>query len=141
MSGIDWMNTPLKEFYPRDEIGEDGRTTGQIVFPHGDGKAHLVLRSLQSDVESTYEELFALGGYDRLEKTGEIPVIRNGQRGYKVLEELALRDLPAVLDTFVVLEEEREKERLEDERKLAERKERKRALAKQRRQREKLGEW
>src|SRR5215216_3007310 len=108
------MDTPLKEFYLRDEIGEDGKTTGQLVFPHGGGKAHEVLRNLQSDVERKYEELIALGDYDRLEKTVEVPVIRNGQRGYKLLDELTLRDLPAVLDTFVVLEEELEKEKLEE---------------------------
>ena len=73
MSGIDWMDTPLKEFYPRDEIGD----------------------------------------YDRLEKTGEVPIIRDTQRGYELLDELTLRDLPAVLDTFEVLEEELEKEKLE----------------------------
>jgi hypothetical protein len=142
MSGIDWMDTPLKEFYPRHEIGEDGRTTGQIVFPHGDGTAHAVLRSLQSKVERTYEELIALGDYDWLEKTGEVPVIRDTQRGYELLDDLTLRDLPAVLDTFVVLEEELEKEKLEEaERKRAERKERERVRAKERRKLKKLGEW
>lgn len=86
MSAIDWMDTPLREFYPRNEIGEDGRTTGQIVFPHGDGKAHELLRSLRSDVEHKYEELIAPGDIDRLEETGEVPVIRNGRRGYKLLD-------------------------------------------------------
>jgi hypothetical protein len=95
MSGIDWMDTPLKEFDLRPEFGEDGKTTGQIVFPHGDGKAHAVLRTLQSEVESTYEGLIATGDYDRLEKTGEVPVIRDTQRGYKLLDELTLRDLPS----------------------------------------------
>jgi hypothetical protein len=142
VSGIDWMDTPLKEFYLRDEIGEDGKTTGQLVFPHGGGKAHEVLRNLQSDVERKYEELIALGDYDRLEKTVEVPVIRNGQRGYKLLDELTLRDLPAVLDTFVVLEEELEKEKLEEaERKRAERQERERVRRKERRKRKELGEW
>ena len=103
MSGIEWMDTPLDEFYPRDEIGEDGRTSGQSVFPHGDGTAHAVLRSLQSAVESTYGELIATRDFDRLEKTGEVPVIRNGQRGYELFDALTLRDLPAVLDTFMVL--------------------------------------
>jgi hypothetical protein len=136
------MDTPLKEFYPRDEIGEDGKITGQLVFPHGDGKAHAVLRSLQSDVDRTYEELMAPGDCDRLEKTGEVPVISTGRRGYKLLDELTLRDLPAVLDTFVVLEEEREKERMEEaERKRAERNERERVRAKERRKLKKLGEW
>jgi hypothetical protein len=142
VSGIDWMDTPLDDFYPQPELGEDGRTTGQFVSPHGDGKAHAVLRSLQSDVDRTYEELITLEDYDRLEKTGEVPVIRSGHRGYKLLDELTLRDLPAVLDTFVVLEEEREKEKLEEsERKRAERKERERVRAKERRKLKKLGEW
>ena len=142
MSGIDWMDTPLKEFYPRHEIGEDGRITGQIVFPHEDGTAHAVLRSLQSKVERTYEELIALGDYDWLEKTGEVPVIRDTQRGYELLDDLTLRDLPAVLNTFVVLEKDREKEKLEEtERKRAERKERERVRAKERRKLKKLGEW
>jgi hypothetical protein len=140
--GIDWTDTPLDEFYPQPEFGEDRRTTGQMVFLHGDGKAHAVLRSLGSEVDRTYEELIATEDLDRLEKTGEVPVIRNGQRGYEPLDELTLRDLPAVLDTFVVLEEEREKEKLkEDERKRAERKERERVRAKERRKLKKLGEW
>ena len=47
-----------------------------------------------------------------------------GSKGSTILDELTLRDLLAELDTFVVLEEEREKEKLEeDERKSAERKE------------------
>jgi len=140
--GIDWTDTPLDEFYPQPEFGEDRRTTGQMVFLHGDGKAHAVLRSLGSEVDRTYEEFIATEDLDRLEKTGEVPVIRNGQRGYEPLDELRLRDLPAVLDTFVVLEEEREKEKLEEsERKRAERKERERVRAKQRRKLKKLGEW
>jgi hypothetical protein len=142
VSEIDWTDTPLDEFDLQPEFGEVGRTTGQIEFPHGDGKAHAVLRSLQSDVERTYEELIATRDFDRLEKTGEVPVIRNGQRGYEPLDELTLRDLPAVLDTFVVLEEELEKEKLEEaERKRAERKERERVRAKERRKLKKLGEW
>jgi len=142
VSGIDWMDTPLDEFHLRHEFGEDGKTTGQMVFQQGDGKAHAILRSLQSEVERTYEELIATEDFYRLEKTGEIPVMRNGQRGYELLDELTLRDLPAVLDTFVVLEEEREKEKLEEsERKRAERKERERLRAKERRKLKKLGEW
>jgi hypothetical protein len=47
-----------------------------------------------------------------------------------------------VLDTFVVLEEEREKEKLEEaERKRAERNELERVRAKERRKLKKLGEW
>ena len=47
-----------------------------------------------------------------------------------------------MLDTFVVLEEEREKEKLEEaERKRAERNELERVRAKERRKLKKLGEW
>lgn len=62
-------------------------------------------------------------------------------KGSTILDELTLRDLLAELDTFVVLEEEREKKLEEDERKSAERKERERVRAKERRKRKKLGEW
>ena len=62
------------------------------------------------------------------------------QRGYKLVDEPTLRDLPAVLDTFVVLEEEREEEKLEDDER-AERKERERVRAKERRRPGKVGEW
>ena len=142
MSGIDWMDTPLDEFGLRHEIGEDGMTTGQMEFPHGEGKVQEFLSSLQYEVDRAYGELIALEDYDRLEKTGEVPVIRNGQRGYEPLNELTLRDLPAVLDTLVALQGEREKEELEEaERKSGERKERERVRAKERRKLKKLGEW
>ena len=88
------------------------------------------MTGLQFEVDHIYDELVAPGDYDRLVETGEVPVIRNGKRGYELLEKLTLRDLPAVLDTFVVLEEEEKQKREKDERKRAERKERERIRAK-----------
>jgi len=78
----------------------------------------------------------------RLEKRGEVPIIRDGQTTYRESDTLTLRDLPAVLDTLVVLDEERKLERAATaERKRAERKERDRIRARERRQLKKLGEW
>jgi hypothetical protein len=139
---MDWWDTPLKEFYPLHEIGEDGKTTGRIVFLHGDGKAQEVMRGLQDYLERAYEELFALEDFDRFESSGEVPVIRDGAKRYEPISEFTLRDLPAILDTFAVLEEERSHEEVEErERKAAERKRRERVRAKERRKLKKLGEW
>jgi hypothetical protein len=70
---------------------------------------------------------------------GEVPIIRrDGQTTYRDFCDLTLRDLPAVLDTFVVLEAEAEERlRAESERKAAERKEPDRIRARERRQRKK----
>jgi hypothetical protein len=136
------MDTPLTEFGLTHELGEDGRTTGRMVFLYGEGKAQDVLGSLLADVDWTYGELIGPEDSDRLEEAGEVPVIREGVRHYEPIDALTLRDLPAVLDTFVVLEEERKREKLEEtERKSAERKERERIRAKERRRLKKLGEW
>jgi hypothetical protein len=78
----------------------------------------------------------------RLETTGEVPLIREGQRRFEGLDELTLRALPAILDTFEVLKEELEQRQIaEFERKAAARKERERVRAKERRRLKKLGEW
>jgi hypothetical protein len=139
---MDWWDTPLEEFYVQHEIGEDGKTTGRMVFPHGDGKAQEVMRGLQADVECAYEELLASEDLNRLEDTGEVPVIREGAKRYEPIFELTLRDLPAILETFVVLEEERSHEKAEEqERKANERRQRERIRAKERRKLKKLGEW
>jgi hypothetical protein len=140
--GIDWMDTPLGEFISQDVFGEDGMITAKRVFLHGDGEAQRVLRGLYSMVDDLYVRLISSEEFTRLGETGEVPVIREGVKHYESIETLALRDLPAVLDTFVVLEEEREREKLEEvERKRAERKERERIRAKERRRLKKLGEW
>ena len=142
MSVIDWTDSPLREFGPTDEWGEDGKTTGRTLHLHGEGKAQDVLFRLCIELDDIYGELFAAEDYDRLEQRLEVPVIREGVRHYERLDALTLRDLPAVLDTFVVLEEERKQEAAEErERRAAERRERDRLRAKERRKLKKLGEW
>jgi hypothetical protein len=80
--------------------------------------------------------------YEGFEKRGEVPLIRNGRRTHETLDRLTLRDLPAILDTLVVLEEEHQRrEHEEAERKTAERKKRESLRAKERRKLKKLGEW
>jgi hypothetical protein len=72
----------------------------------------------------------------------EVPVIRDGCRVYERLDSFTLADLPAILDTLVVLEEEQSRrDQAEKERKAEERKRVKRERAKERRKLQKLGEW
>src|SRR5215203_6804360 len=93
MSGIDWMDTSLFEYHPRPrgEVGEDGRTTGRIVRPHGDGMAQDLMWGVSLDLERTYNDLLAPEDKDRFDNTYEVPVIRNGKRGYELFEKLTLR--------------------------------------------------
>jgi len=78
----------------------------------------------------------------RFEERGEMPLILDGRTAHRDFYDLTLRDLPAVLDTLVVLEAEAEERwREEEERKAVERKERNRIRAKERRRLKKLGEW
>ena len=98
----------------------------------------------RGEIERAYEALLpdTPEVVERYEREGEVPVIRNGVRGYEALDGLTLADLPAVLDALVVLEEEdRERERAEKERRDAERKRRERVRAKERRKLKALGEW
>ena len=139
---MDWWDTQLEEFHLQHEIGEDGKTTGRMVYPHGDGRAQEVMRGLQADVERVYEELLASEDFDRFEGSGEVPVIREGAKRYEPISGLSLRDLPAILDTLAVLEEERNREEAEErERKATERRRRKRIRAREIRKLKKLGEW
>jgi hypothetical protein len=72
----------------------------------------------------------------------EVPVIRDGCREYERLDSFTLADLPAILDTLVVLEEEqRKRDQAEKQRKAEERKRVKREQARERRKLQKLGEW
>ena len=113
--------------------------------PYGDGEAQRLVFGLWSDVQSAYERLLSEGDTpegERYETKGEVPIIRDGRRRYEDLDHLTLRDLPVVLDTFVVLEEAlKERKREETERKPVKRKERERIRAKERRRLTKLGEW
>lgn len=145
MSEIDWANTPLEEFSLQVEYDERGLTTGHTYYPHDNGVAQDFLGWLAYKLQDIYEQMLLdedVEGVRRYEEKGEVAVIRDGRRGYECLDSLTLADLPAVLDTFVVLERElKEHNRKEAERKAKERKNRERVRAKERRKLKKLGEW
>jgi hypothetical protein len=141
LSGIDCLDTPLEDFSSTLERREDG-TYAAREWPYGDGEAQRFMAGLSAGAENTYARLLSEEDLDRFAPVGRVPLIRDGRRGYEPLETLMLKDLPVILDTFVVLEEEyKRREREESERKSAERKERERIRAKERRRLKKLGEW
>ena len=136
VSRIDWSGIPLEDFTQYWIRRPD---SSQELISGFSGR--LMVR-LALEVADTYVELLPEEGYERLETTGEVPLIREGQRGLERLDKLTLRDLPAILDTFEVLKEELEQRQIaESERKAAARKERERVRAKERRKLKKLGEW
>jgi len=142
MGGIDWTNIPLEEFALVNEEREDGKGLRTIILPHGDGVAQIIMMSIRSSVEHAYEGLLSDEDGERYETAGEVPVIRDGRKGYEPLDSLTLADLPTILDTLAAMDEE--KKRLEAEeaaRRDAERKRRRNALARERRKLKKLGEW
>ncbi len=137
----------------RGEKQEDGNYK-RVFYPHGDGFAPRIMVTLQWAIEEAYESLipYETDEYGKLvegypdalcwERSGEVPVIRDGHRRYERFDSLTLSDLPALLDTLVVLEEEKnQRDREEAESKAAAQKERRRILANERRKRKKLGEW
>src|SRR4051794_34775744 len=74
-----------------------------------------------------YSRLLFEEDWEQFETEGEVPLIREGRRTYKALARLKLRDLPAILNSLVILEEDhRRHEREEAERKAADRKTRER---------------
>jgi hypothetical protein len=168
---IDWSQTPLEEFTPRTEERGSG-TWVWNDNPLGEGDAQGIMRALAEGIAQAYADLLPVevggdGEYvedefylreitdEKLYDEGrdirlnsafpgyvEVPVIRGGRRGYERLDSLTLADLPTVLNTFVVLEEEQgERNRVKAERKEAERKNRNRIRAKERRKLKALGEW
>jgi hypothetical protein len=64
------------------------------------------MATLLAEVDVAYDTFRTPDDEERYVNAGEVPVIREGQRGYEALETLTLRDLPAILDTLMVLEEE-----------------------------------
>jgi len=134
MGGIDWTNTPLEEFVLVNEEQEVG-TDRPIMHPHGDGVAQCIMMSINYRVVDAYEGLLSLEDGERYETAGEVPVIRDGLKGYEPFDSLTLADLPAVLDTLAAMEAE------EAARRDAERKRRRNALARERRKRKKIGAW
>ena len=95
MSGIDWADSPLREFGGVAELDEEGKTTGRMLVPYGEGKAQDVLFSLHLEVDALYAELVAPEDYDRLEQTGEVPIIRESVRHYEPIGALSI---PGLLD-------------------------------------------
>jgi hypothetical protein len=109
MSGVDWMDTPLHYFLSGTFSAIAAReyeTTEPSLYPLGDGAAPRLMATLLAEVDVAYDTLRAPDDEERYVNSGEVPVIREGQRGYEALETLTLRDLPAILDTLMVLEEE-----------------------------------
>jgi hypothetical protein len=93
---------------------------------------------LSNRLADTCLNLFDEGGAARFEERGEMPLILDGQTGYRDFCDLTLRDLPAMLDTLVVLEAEAEERlRADSERKAAELKEPDRTRTRESRQRKK----
>ncbi len=135
------MSTSMKSFLSVMRKQADGTVKIEEV-PHGDGVAQRLVGNLSAVVENAYEPLLSEKDWERLEGDGKLPLVRDGQKAYEALDRLTLGDLPAILDTLSVLEEDhRRREREEAERKAAERKEVERARAKERRKLKKLGEW
>ncbi len=137
MDGIDWMHIPLEEFVLVDEEREDGTGLRTVVHPHGEGVAQRLVMSLCMDVTHAYEGLLSDEDGERYQTFGEVPVVRDGLKGYEDIDSLTLADLPAVLDTLDAMDEE--VKRLEAERK----RRRSNELARARRKIKKLdlGEW
>ena len=145
---IDWLNTPLEKFGFKEFGGSmEQREDGTIVFnaPSDETVSAGIMRSIARELDRAYERLLPFDTdeeVDRYQRTAEVPVIRNGYRGYESLDTITLSNLPAILDTLLVLEEEhKQRLREEKERKEGERKERARVLAKERRRRKKIGAW
>ncbi len=150
MSGIDWTNIPLEDFHHVDEEREDGKGLRTKWHPHGEGVAQRIMMSISDEVERAYGGLLPSDedpyadpllhpdeDVRRFEPAGEVPVIRDGRRGYDRLDSITLADLPAVLDTIDAMDEEAA--RLDAERK----RRRSNELARARRKIKKLdlGEW
>ncbi len=104
MENIDWTGTPLEAFLDGIEEQEDG-TARYVRYPLGDGEAQMIMVGLFASISNAYNKL-TLEENERFESAGEVLLIRNGQRTYERLDDLTLRDLPAVLDGLAVLEEE-----------------------------------
>jgi hypothetical protein len=135
MGGVDWTNIPLEDFFLVDEEREDGKGLRTIMYPHGEGVAQRIMMGIYHDVRDDYEGLLSDEDGDRYETAGEVPVIRDGLKGYEPLDSLTLADLPTILDTLAAMDEEAA--RLDAESKRL----RRNALARERRKLKKLGEW
>jgi hypothetical protein len=93
------------------------------------------MMSINYRVVDAYEGLLSLEDGERYETAGEVPVIRDGLKGYEPFDSLTLADLPAILDTLAAMDEEAA--RLDAERK----RRRRNALAREKYKLKELDEW
>jgi hypothetical protein len=108
---INWANTPMGGFIQSSVIDEHGRVVGARMHPYGDGPAQQLMMGIYGNIGSAYEALLPHAPEpdgERFERAGEVPVMRNGRREYERLDDLELTDLPAVLDTLVALQREKD---------------------------------
>ena len=116
MNEIDWMDIPLQNPIPAIRTRADG-TTFHELHPFSDGEAQRLLAGLSAHVDDAYRQLLPEEEWTRFETKGEVPLIHEGRRTHKALAHLTLRDLPTILGSLVVLEEDhRRREREETER-------------------------
>lgn len=168
---MDWNQNPMEEFKPRFEPSssfEDG-IARYVEHPQGEGRAQQLMADIAESINRGYAYLLprewdperddwvdewyirgTLEGktfeegdeHDTFEGYVEVPVIRGGHYHYERLDSFTLEDLPAILGTFAVLQEERDqREEVRSRAKEEERKRVKRVRAKERRKLKKLGEW
>ena len=138
---MDWTKIPLVDFFEAFANREE-RPGLLTAYPHGDGVPQRLMVRIQVDVEDAYENLLSYEDGERFRTTDEVPVIRDGRRGYEPFDSLTLADLPAILDTLAVMDEEAKAMGAEEAARLdAERKRRRNARTRERRKLKKLGEW
>jgi hypothetical protein len=142
MSGIDWTNIPLRDFLMVDEEREDGKGLWTKMYPYGEGVAPRIMMGIYHDVRDDYEDLLSDEDGERYETAGEVPVIRDGLKGYEDIDSLTLADLPTILDTLDAMGEEAKALEVEEAaRHDAERKRLRNARAREKYKLKKLGEW
>jgi hypothetical protein len=91
---MQWVNIPLSGF----------------AREHGEGAASTIVSTIISlldrHIRDAYYALISEEDRERFEREGEVLVIRGGHKGYEPVDGLILDDLPAILDTLMLLEEE-----------------------------------
>ncbi|MDP9477576.1 MAG: hypothetical protein M3R38_18140 [Actinomycetota bacterium] len=113
MGEIDWAGTPLDEFMGKHEDRGDG-TSRYVLRPHGEGVPQNVMIVLAVTIGEGYYKLLGPEDTERMERAGEVPVIRDGERAYEPLAALTLTDLPVVLDALAVLQDEYDRQEREE---------------------------
>jgi hypothetical protein len=123
---IDWLGTPIESLLSVTHKLADGTAINEM-YDHEYTLAQLTIAKLYEDMVWHYGTLVPEEDKDRFETKGEVPLLGEDRKVYVLLEDLTLRDLPAILYTIVVLEEDHwRREREEAEREAAARKARER---------------